>query len=77
MPAARMRDAATEAQPRPDIYTGLLGLSLLAMLIACVLVFLDWNEYPEKKPKAPTIQVPQPTAKEQTQPGQPGPQPGQ
>jgi hypothetical protein len=72
MAAARMRDNPEEVKPRSDVYTGLLGISLAALVIACVLVGLDWSGYKEAKPPKPSIQVPQPTPKEQ-----PAPQPGQ
>jgi hypothetical protein len=73
MAAARMRDTPTEAKPSPDVYTGLLGISLLALMTACVLVFLDWSEYKDTKPPKPNIQVPQPQKEQQpaAQPGQP------
>jgi hypothetical protein len=59
MAAARSRETPTEAKPRPDVYTGLLGISLLALFTACVLVFLDWSEYKDTKPPKPTISIPQ------------------
>jgi hypothetical protein len=33
-----------EAQPRNDAYTGLLAISLLALLGGCVLMYLDHDE---------------------------------
>jgi hypothetical protein len=73
MAAARMRDSVADVKPRSDVYTGLLGISLAALVVACVLVFLDWSEYKDTKPPKPTIQVP--TAQKEQPAAQP--QPGQ
>jgi hypothetical protein len=35
----------TDAIPRNDVYTGLLAISFFAMLIASVLLFVDWYGY--------------------------------
>ena len=72
MTAARLRDNSTEGQPRSDVYTGLLGISLAALVIACVLVGLDWSGYKEAKPPKPSIQVPQPTTPKEQPAGPPG-----
>ena len=48
----RERDTAT-APPSSDAYTGMLAISLVAMIIASILLFLDYNQYPKKKPDAP------------------------
>jgi hypothetical protein len=69
MPAARSREYPTETKPRADVYTVLLGISLLALIIACVLVFLDWSQYKDAKPPKPSIQIPQ----RQTEPPPPAP----
>ncbi|HWG45771.1 MAG TPA: hypothetical protein VN688_23620 [Gemmataceae bacterium] len=56
MPAVRSRGRADrvvpKAKPRADAYVGLLGLSLLALTAAMLFAFLNWNTYPEGKPKA-------------------------
>jgi hypothetical protein len=39
--------------PPSDAYTGLLAISLAAMIIGCLLLFLDWNQYGNKKPQQP------------------------
>ena len=31
--------------PRSDVYVSLLGISLAAMLLACLLMFLIWQKY--------------------------------
>jgi hypothetical protein len=46
------RETAT-APPRSDAYTGLVAISLVAMITASVLLFLDYNQYPKKKPDPP------------------------
>jgi hypothetical protein len=52
--AARARYGADDTQkvtPRNDVYTGLLAVSLVGMLISCVLLGLDYAQYPEGKPE--------------------------
>ena len=41
---------AAPAAPKPkkpgvNVYTVMLGLSLLAITLACVFLFLEWNSY--------------------------------
>ena len=57
---ARGRDAGGEvvAKPRNDAYTGMLVLSLLGLLLGCVLLFLDYNQYSGTPP--PQVQKVQP-----------------
>jgi hypothetical protein len=51
MAAAKNRDAGDETSvARNDAYTGMLVISLLALLTGAVLLFLDYNQYPDKKP---------------------------
>lgn len=51
--AARVRDRAAPS-PASDVYVGLLGVSLVALILGCVLLTLDWMEYPQTKaPAAP------------------------
>ncbi len=47
MPAARSR-GETMAKPRSDAYVGLLGLSFLALSIALVFAYLNWDSVKEK-----------------------------
>ena len=52
--------ATVYAPPKNDAYTVLLSISLGALVIGCILLFMDWSEYsgtPGKKPPTP----PQPT----------------
>jgi hypothetical protein len=46
------------AQPRNDAYTGMLIVSLIALLLGGVLLFLDYSQYPDKK--APNVAKVQP-----------------
>ncbi|HXG09653.1 MAG TPA: hypothetical protein VNK04_07680 [Gemmataceae bacterium] len=57
MAAARARDYDEDIQvaaPRPDIYVGLLVISLVALLLGCLFLWLDLGQYPEMK--APKVQ---------------------
>lgn len=64
----RSRFDIDEAQPQSDVYTGLLGLSLVAMIVSCLLLYLDFSQYGTSKP--PTVTVPAPKSKEGVQTGQ-------
>lgn len=51
--------AADEFKPkaRSDAYTGMLLLSLIVLIAGCVLIYLDFSQYPTSKPqKPPTVQ---------------------
>jgi hypothetical protein len=48
--ARRYGQDVDKPKPRNDAYTGLLGISFVAMLIGCLLLFLDWNSYDSAKP---------------------------
>jgi hypothetical protein len=37
------------AKPTNDAYTGMLAISLIALLIGCALLYLDLNQYDWKK----------------------------
>jgi hypothetical protein len=51
MAAAKNRnDAAETSRATNDAYTGMLVISLLALLAGGVLLFLDYNQYPDKNP---------------------------
>ena len=48
------RGPATVA-PKSDAYVGLLGISSIALILACLLMALDfWGDY-DGKTKAPTV----------------------
>lgn len=46
--------------PASDVYTGLLAISLAAMIAGCVLLYLDFAQYGSKKPD---LTAPTPAAK--------------
>lgn len=50
---ARFDDAV--AQPRSDAYTGMLVLSLIAMIVSCVVLYLDYAQYGSTKAPMPNI----------------------
>jgi hypothetical protein len=86
MPAARSRGRAERGsdkpKPRSDAYVGLLAISLVALTAAMLFAFLNWNTYPEGKPKpvqvAPRAQGPAPGAPAAPgAPVPPGPNPAQ
>jgi hypothetical protein len=55
--AARTRYAVQ--RPRNDAYVGLLTISLLALLISCLLLYLDYAQYGASKPSyTPTLAKP-------------------
>ncbi len=60
MAAARARNRygvePTAAKPRNDAYIGLLVISLVAMLIGCALLTMDFMSYGDKAP--PPVEVP-------------------
>jgi hypothetical protein len=60
MAASRTRDAASQTgQPRPDAYTGMLIVSLLATVTGLIFLLLDYSSYPEKEaPKPPQLAAP-------------------
>jgi hypothetical protein len=38
------------SQPRSDAYTGMLIISLIALLAGCLLLYLDYRRYPSGDP---------------------------
>jgi len=48
-------DDTPKVKPRNDVYTVLLAISLLGMLVSCLLLFLDWNNYAGQKPEPPNL----------------------
>jgi hypothetical protein len=48
-----------EAPPRNDRYVAMLGVIALCMLVGCVLMFLDLNDYTDSEAKGgPAINLP-------------------
>jgi hypothetical protein len=40
-----------KAKPTNDAYTGMLGLSLLALLVGCAVLYMDYAAYSDKPPE--------------------------
>ena len=62
-----MRDdeLAQKSKAANNAYTGMLAISLLALILGCVLLYLDFSQYPTSEPppleKAPeAIKAPAP-----------------
>jgi hypothetical protein len=55
---ARSRFDRDDLRPQNDVYTGLLAISLIAMIISCAFLYLDYSQYGTSK--APAVTVPQP-----------------
>ncbi|HEY1381133.1 MAG TPA: hypothetical protein VGF55_30315 [Gemmataceae bacterium] len=67
--AARARSRFDQDDaPRSDVYTGLLALSLIAMIVSCLLLWLDFAQYSTMK--APSVTVPPPKVREGVAAGQ-------
>jgi hypothetical protein len=56
--AARTSSEPEAGPPRSDAYTGILAISLLAMIVGCVLLYMDYSDYAaaggNKPPPVPT-----------------------
>jgi hypothetical protein len=50
MARARAKADDTTSKPPSDAYTGMLLVSLLAMIAGCLFLYLDYSEYPTTKP---------------------------
>ena len=59
---AAKHETTTAAPAVNDAYTGMLAISLIALVVGCLLLYLDYSQYPDSKqpvvPKAPAIAVP-------------------
>ena len=53
-----------------DAYTGMLAISLIALLAGCALLYLEWSQYPDKDP--PKIVAPKPSMEAPKDGGGPG-----
>ena len=49
------RQIEETAVPTNDAYTGMLVVSLLALIAGCIFLYLDWSQYPDKPPRTPSI----------------------
>ena len=47
----RSRFDREDVGPRNDVYTGLLTISLVAMIVSCLLLYLDYSQYGGAAPK--------------------------
>jgi hypothetical protein len=57
-----MAKRPNEAPPRrSDAYTGMLIISLLALLTGCLFLYLDWSSYSSPKPPPLPKGLPQQT----------------
>jgi hypothetical protein len=54
--AARGSDLAPAIKPGPDVYIGLLVVSLIAQIAAALFLYLDYKDYPENPPAIPKLQ---------------------
>ena len=68
MAAARVR-TEDSARPRNDAYTGMLFISLAALIIGCVLLLLDFLSYGDTKPEKPQLGGPPKAAPAPKPPG--------
>ena len=41
------------ARPQNDAYIGLLSISLVALVISCILLYVDYASYPNSRPPVP------------------------
>jgi hypothetical protein len=59
---ADKKDATLAPPAANDAYTGMLAISLCALIGGCVLLYLDYSQYPDSKapaiPKAPALAQP-------------------
>jgi hypothetical protein len=73
--AATMRQRGeVYAPPTYDAYVVLLIISLVAMILACALLWADSGAYPEGKAPSVPAHQPSPPGAAQPQPPQPPPQ---
>jgi hypothetical protein len=71
---AKKSDTSDTAPATSDAYTGMLAISLLALIGGSVLLYLDYQQYPEKTP--PPIKIDQPMIKGGAPAPAPAPGPG-
>jgi len=50
---AKSKGTSPYAPPKSDAYTGLLIVSLLALIAGCTFLYLDWSQYSKTKPPLP------------------------
>ena len=61
---AKTEEEQDTSRATNDAYTGMLAISLIALLAGCALLYLDWSQYSENPPKVtapkPSMVVPPP-----------------
>src|SRR6516225_1112168 len=73
---ARTRSRFDEDEaPRSDVYTGLLALSLIAMIVSSLLLFLDYNQYGSVAPQPALTPEPARSQEPAPAPKPPAPEP--
>jgi len=69
--------SGTKPKPKSDAYVGLLLISLLAQIAGVTFLYLDYSQYPDKKPPTTTASKPAFPATGGGAGGNPGPAPKQ
>lgn len=59
---AKKQVAEDEAKPTNDAYTGMLAISLIALIVGCVMLYLDFNQYGTEPPPVVQTAAPPPPA---------------
>ena len=55
--AKKKTDDDDAIKPVNDAYTGMLAISLVALIVGCALLFLDYSQYSDKAPEPPKAPV--------------------
>jgi hypothetical protein len=55
---AKSSNTKDGAPATSDAYTGMLAIALVALIVGCVLLYLDYQQYPEKTPPPPKYSAP-------------------
>jgi hypothetical protein len=55
---ARKDDDLDTSPATNDAFTGMLAISLIALIVGAALLYLDWQQYPETSPKKPIPKAP-------------------
>jgi hypothetical protein len=69
----------TYTEPRSDAYTGLLAISLGALVLGSIILFMDFNQYDKKPtmPPAPKLRAPATEGQPAAAPALPPPAPAE
>ena len=78
---AKTEEEQDTSRATNDAYTGMLAISLIALLAGCALLYLDWSQYSENPPKVtapkPSMVAPQAAGGGDKGAGDKGPPPQQ